>query len=502
MQRRVLNYLYNQGELTFFAFPGEDPDYETLKKFALAQNAGARFVLLDFTGHDGNTGILLEDLFRKPYAEDLLALLDSENRSEYVFGGMSKAPDGEEAFRCFYHNLQKIKSKVPHVVALLPSDEPQAGNSHVFDIARAFVAAGKNIDAASAYIEDSPALQKIPLLWLLPSPPDKKRFPRCYKAFKRGYSKYKEFRKFNWKNDTEKFAAAFGLLCKAEILRKNPLDGLPKIFVRFFLLFFAAVLALPFIIPNKVEMDVSNMRDRTTEMNNLSAAPSFEFTFDGNETLQRIARYAIGRFNAVITTDKMVKQYIDETMEENGYKYKLWEKNNLIYPPAGTIVKFSRPEKLSRATADSIGAAWKYWTSVVSDSVAYLTEFYHEQANAFHRQHNGIDVASRQGARILAPFAAKAWTSRDERGGIIIGLVREKDVMIFMHCDQLLYLDGQEVMPGDPIATVGTTGHTTGPHAHIVTGLIDRNGPKRIGNVRYKVINPISWFYKFKPSLP
>ena len=51
-------------------------------------------------------------------------------------------------------------------------------------------------------------------------------------------------------------------------------------------------------------------------------------------------------------------------------------------------------------------------------------------------------------------------------------------------------------------STKGMTGHTTGPHAHVVTGVIDRRGNNRIGNVKYKVIDPIAWYYKFKPNTP
>ncbi len=54
----------------------------------------------------------------------------------------------------------------------------------------------------------------------------------------------------------------------------------------------------------------------------------------------------------------------------------------------------------------------------------------------------------------------------------MIGLVHEKEGDAFYAYDQLLYLDGQKVMAGDPIATVGTTGHTTGPHVHLETGVI------------------------------
>lgn len=500
MQRRVLDYLYNQGGLILFAFPGTEAKQEALENFALAANAGARFIVLDLTGkHDGNTDITAGSLFESFLTEDELKKISAEN-SKIIIGGYEQIQVSESGLRKFYHNLELLKKNVKHIVGILPNEDVEKNFRNIFSIARLIVVDSDDIEEASIYIEDSPSLRKAPLLWVPKTLPNKKRFPSAYKVIKKGFSQAKEFKKYHWEENPEAFVKAITLYQKAVILSKNPLDGLPKLFRKLFLLFLLAAIAIPFLWPTDLDIGSSDLRDRMQERSRLSVAPSFEYTFDGKESMQRISRYAIGRFNAVITNEKMVNHYIDETLDDNGYVAKDWVKGNHIVPPEGTVIKFSRPDNLSQSSADSIGAAWKYWTSIVSDSVAYLTEFYHEFATGNQRQHNGIDVASRQGARILAPFAAKAWTSHDERGGIIIGLVREKDVIIFMHCDQLLYLDGQEVMPGDPIATVGVTGHTTGPHVHIVTGEISKNGKKRIGNVKYKVINPISWFYKYKPS--
>ena len=501
MQRQVLDYLYAQGELVMAVFPGNPVPQEALEKFALAMNAGACFVIFDFTRTmKEKAPLTLADLFARTLTNAELQEIEACKQGGLVFGGFATADSSEESFRRFYHNLESIKKIVPHTICVMPADDPTALDKNILEITKLVMVSSDKEDEAAAFIEDCTELQKKNILWLQTKFPDKKRFPHAAKAIKSGASKDVAARD-KLADAPEVLADSVKLILKEGILRKNPMEGLSRLFRNLFPLFLLIALLVPFIYPTSIESSHSNMRDRIPERNKLSVAPSFDYTFDGKENLRRIARYAIGRFNAVISDDKMVRQYIEETVSENGYKGQGWETNALAVPPQGTVIKFSRPSNLPRTAADSLGAAWKYWTSILSDSVAYITEFYNERGIG-GRKHNGIDLASRQGARILAPFSAKAYTSKNERGGVMIGLVREKDVLIFMHCDQLLYLDGQEVMQGDPIATVGMTGHTTGPHAHIVTGVIDKRGTNRIGNVSYKVIDPIAWYYKFKPNMP
>jgi len=508
MQRHVLENLYRQGGFTLVAISDEDAfPQDTLQNFALALNAGACFVVLDFSSRrhlDGNAPFPISDLFKKTLDDSAIKEIEGTAAidGKVIFSGTLVLPDSDSEYRNLYHNIQALEKIAPQIIGVISSEKTE-NVGKLIDMARLltmFLTDG-SVNMAAAFIEDVKEAQKAEILWLSKKLPPRRSFPKARKAIRRNNSATKEALSAGSWNNPDKLAKIVQKLHKVSILTKNPLDGVPRLIRNLFPLLLIAAIIAPFLFVTDIDRSDSNLRDRIQERNQLSVAPSFEYTFDGIENMQRIARYAMGRFDAIITTEKMIKNYVAMTLEENGFPVTAWEKGPLNIPPKGTTIRFSRPDEIKRPTSsDTIGAAWKFWTSVISDSVAYLTEFYHEQATSAFRKHNGIDVASRQGARILAPFGAKAWTSRDERGGVIIALVRKEDVILFMHCDKLLYLNGQEVMPGDPIATVGTTGHTTGPHAHIVTGIISKKGKKRIGNVRYDDIDPIKWFYKFKPS--
>jgi murein DD-endopeptidase MepM/ murein hydrolase activator NlpD len=505
MQRKVLESLYNQGGFSLFAISDEETlPTEALHKFALALNAGARFVVIDFTGKrpfEGNAPFQTSDLSQKLLTTEDIAKISSTN-ANITFAGTKALPSSDGEFRTLYQNIKNLEKIAPQVIGIISTEQVE-NVGHLVSMARLLImhVTPTSMKSAASFIEDVKEAQKIEILWLSRERPTRRAYPKASKAIRRNAKATKEAFALDFQKNPEELAKVVKKLHKISILIKNPLDGFPRIIRNLFPLLLIVVIIAPFLFVTDIDRSDSNLRDRIQERNQLSVAPSFEYTFDGNENMQRIARYAIGRFDAIITNDKMIKNYVAKTLEDNGYGVTAWEKGSHNIPPKGTTIRFSRPDEIKRpASADTIGAAWKFWTSVISDSIAYLTEFYHEKATSVFRQHNGIDVASRQGARILAPFGAKAWTSRDERGGVIIALVRKQDVILFMHCDKLLYLNGQEVMPGDPIATVGTTGHTTGPHAHIVTGLVNKKGKKRIGNVRYDVIDPIKWFYKFKPT--
>jgi murein DD-endopeptidase MepM/ murein hydrolase activator NlpD len=82
--------------------------------------------------------------------------------------------------------------------------------------------------------------------------------------------------------------------------------------------------------------------------------------------------------------------------------------------------------------------------------------------------HKGLDIATREGAPIIAP-ADGVITSVGDRGSLGKTLVIDHEhgmVTRYGHVKEWLVKPGQRVKRGDKIALVGNTGRTTGPHLH------------------------------------
>jgi murein DD-endopeptidase MepM/ murein hydrolase activator NlpD len=83
-------------------------------------------------------------------------------------------------------------------------------------------------------------------------------------------------------------------------------------------------------------------------------------------------------------------------------------------------------------------------------------------------RHDGIDIAAPEGTAITAAAAGTVLFAGEQSGyGSIVILEHEGGlVTLYAHASELLVRDGARVRRGQPIARVGQTGKTTGPHLH------------------------------------
>lgn len=84
------------------------------------------------------------------------------------------------------------------------------------------------------------------------------------------------------------------------------------------------------------------------------------------------------------------------------------------------------------------------------------------------QRHDGIDIAAPEGAPVGAAADGVVIFAGDQAGyGALVILKHANDlVTLYAHNSRVLVKDGQRVSRGDPIARVGQTGRTTGPHLH------------------------------------
>ncbi len=84
------------------------------------------------------------------------------------------------------------------------------------------------------------------------------------------------------------------------------------------------------------------------------------------------------------------------------------------------------------------------------------------------RFHAGIDIAAESGTNIYSAFdGVVAESSYDQWNGNYLKIKHDNDIMtVYCHCEKLNVKKGQNIRAGEVIATVGSTGSSTGPHLH------------------------------------
>ncbi|BDG08765.1 M23 family metallopeptidase [Anaeromyxobacter paludicola] len=84
------------------------------------------------------------------------------------------------------------------------------------------------------------------------------------------------------------------------------------------------------------------------------------------------------------------------------------------------------------------------------------------------QRHDGIDIAAPEGTVIGAAAPGKVVYAGEQSGyGSIVILKHASGlVTLYAHASALLVREGEEVDAGAPIAKVGQSGRTTGPHLH------------------------------------
>lgn len=81
--------------------------------------------------------------------------------------------------------------------------------------------------------------------------------------------------------------------------------------------------------------------------------------------------------------------------------------------------------------------------------------------------HTGVDIGADAGTHIKASMSGVVTQfSREGDYGNHIRITKDNVTTLYAHCQDIFVAEGQEITQGQVIATVGSTGNSTGPHLH------------------------------------
>ncbi|CDG36281.1 peptidase M23B [Acetivibrio thermocellus BC1] len=154
------------------------------------------------------------------------------------------------------------------------------------------------------------------------------------------------------------------------------------------------------------------------------------------------------------------RSFINDINKLKGILDKLEEING---DDADILSSLSETQSKLKQYIDSIPTLWPASGRISSRFGTRSDPF-----NFSQKVHEGIDIAADYGTTILASATGKV-TLSDWYGNYGKCVIIDHGYglsTLYGHCQTLLVKEGQTVKKGDKIATVGSTGRSTGPHLH------------------------------------
>ncbi len=142
----------------------------------------------------------------------------------------------------------------------------------------------------------------------------------------------------------------------------------------------------------------------------------------------------------------------------------------MVTPPEEAWPRIARGSKLKRAARaiasqhDGFAEGFVWPTKGRVTGVYGSQRFYNSEAR---RPHFGIDIAAARGTPVRAPASGTVTLAEPDmyfEGGLVFIDHGLSVTSAYMHLDSLKVKVGDQVKRGDVIATVGSTGRSTGPH--------------------------------------
>jgi cellulose biosynthesis protein BcsQ len=225
----------------------------------------------------------------------------------------------------------------------------------------------------------------------------------------------------------------------------------------------------------------------------------YSHTFKNGENIYRVAKYSICRFKAVVPSPEEISNYIEETISiYNLTRFSNEPKIKNVYKISpGFKLTFYQPKNISNNQAEQLVNVYRYFNSLVSDPLAYITGDWCERGTGGGQPHYGIDVAANLGEKVLCPMDGEAVITTGAASGRTVGIVKDNMIVTFSHLDKRFFTNGAHVKAGQVIGTVGMTGRTSGPHVHVGYGIRTQTKSDLVfGKYTYRLTDPKLFFYR------